>query len=708
MFIPTDYADRVYAGVLGKIIGVYLGRPFEGWTYERIMRELGEITYYVQDKLNFPMIVGDDDLLGTFTFLRALPDHGNCRDLTPEQIGRTWLNYIVEKRSIIWWSGRGNSTEHTAYLNLKNGIPAPQSGSMAQNGRVVAEQIGAQIYIDGWAMVAPGDPELAADLARRAASVSHDGEGIYGAQVVAAIEAQAFIEPDINKLIDTATALIPKESLIYRLITDIRDWHSQEEDWRKTREKIAAKYGYDKYGGNCHMIPNHALVIHALLHGDDDFQKSLMIVNTCGWDTDCNSGNVGCILGIKNGLVGLTSGPDWRGPVADRIFLPTADGGRSITDALTEAYHIVNIGRSLAGLDVVEPKNGARFHFNLPGAVQGFLPEDSIDVKGTTRLENVPGHSQSGQHSLAIHYSGIATGRASRTATATFIPSEENVTWFEDLGYRFLCSPSLYSGQKIEARVTGDRSNNRAVNCNLYIRKYGDRDQKVIMRGPQFELEPGTDQVLIWQVPDTDGAPVVEVGLEITSAQRSDGTLYLDYLTWDGVPHVTFHRQNPSSLMWKRAWVNTCDNELTDFNLEDYRLAQNHGRGLLIQGTRDWEDYLVSATLTPHACSGAGICVRVQGQNRYYALLLSDNNTIRLVKVLDVETILAEESFNWQFGSSYNLALQIQENHLTASVDGQVIFDEEDTNQPLTNGALALICEKGRVGYDNVTVQPAS
>ena len=27
-----DICERVYAGVLGKIIGVYLGRPFEGWT----------------------------------------------------------------------------------------------------------------------------------------------------------------------------------------------------------------------------------------------------------------------------------------------------------------------------------------------------------------------------------------------------------------------------------------------------------------------------------------------------------------------------------------------------------------------------------------------------------------------------------------------------------------------------------------------------
>ena len=43
-------------------------------------------------------------------------------------------------------------------------IPAPNSGSMALNGRTVAEQIGAQIFIDGWAMVSPGNPEQAARL----------------------------------------------------------------------------------------------------------------------------------------------------------------------------------------------------------------------------------------------------------------------------------------------------------------------------------------------------------------------------------------------------------------------------------------------------------------------------------------------------------------------------------------------------------------
>jgi ADP-ribosylglycohydrolase len=191
MTLPHDYVERVYAGVLGKLIGVYLGRPFEGWSYDKIMAELGEVSYYVHERRNVPLIVTDDDISGTFTFLRALPDYGNTRALTPAQIGQTWLNYIIERRAILWWGGMGNSTEHTAFLRLKEGIEAPRSGSIALNGKVVAEQIGSQIFIDSWAMVAPGDPALAAELARKAASVSHDGEAIYGAQMLAAMESLA-------------------------------------------------------------------------------------------------------------------------------------------------------------------------------------------------------------------------------------------------------------------------------------------------------------------------------------------------------------------------------------------------------------------------------------------------------------------------------------------------------------------------------------
>nr|MBA2754770.1 ADP-ribosylglycohydrolase family protein [Chloroflexia bacterium] len=441
MALPTDYVERVYAGVLGKLIGVYLGRPVESWTYERITREIGEIDRYMPEVKGGVLVVTDDDISGTFTFLRSLPDHGNRLDITPEQIGQSWLNYIVETRTILWWGGMGNSTEHTAFLRLQAGVPAPRSGSIELNSKTIAEQIGSQIFIDGWAMIAPGDPELAVDLARRAGSVSHDGEAIYGAQVIAAMESQAFVESDTNKLLDTGLSFIPPDSTIARLINDVREWHAKEPDWRVARDLIAANYGYDKYRGNCHMVPNHALIIHALLYGEDDFKKSLTIVNTCGWDTDCNSGNLGCLLGIKNGLATIDDSPyDWRGPVADRLYLPTADGGRAITDAVAETYHVVNIGRALAGEAPVAPKGRARFHFELPGSVQGF----ETDGEGVT-VKNVTGHSTRGQRSLEIMMSATNGSEPARVVTPTFIPIEaKNLA-----GYTLLASPTLYPGQTV-------------------------------------------------------------------------------------------------------------------------------------------------------------------------------------------------------------------------------------------------------------------
>ncbi len=709
MSIPQDpiqnYVERVYAGVLGKIIGVYLGRPFEGWSYEHIVNELGEIWYYVHDKLGSLLVLTDDDVTGTFTFLRALPDYGNTLGLTPAQIGQTWLNYIIEGRAILWWGGLGNSTEHTAYLRLKNGIPAPRSGSMELNSKVVAEQIGAQIFVDGWAMVAPGDPELAADLARRAASVSHDGEAVYGAQVLAAMEAQAFVEPDVDKLIDTGLSFIPRDSVIARMIADLRRWRAREPDWREAFGLLAANYGYDKYGGNCHIVPNHGLIILSLLWGDDDFQKTLMIVNTCGWDTDCNSGNVGCLMGIKNGLAGIDAGPDWRGPVADRLYLPAADGGRAITDAVTETYHVVNVARALAGKEPLAPKNGARFHFELPGAVQGFRPEGTGPT-GKVWVENVVGHSKRGTRSLALHYRHVSTNQPARVATDTFVPLEA----INMPGYELLASPTLYPGQTVRASVAADGGNEMDVTCRLYVRAYGADDKLVRTHGPGTILNPGDDHEFEWRIGDMGGAPVAEIGVEISSQQRADGIVYLDHVTWDGAPDVILTRPTDSGTMWQRAWVNGVDKYSP--SAEPYRLVQNDGTGLLIQGAREWRDYRVSADVTPHVVEAAGIAARVQGMRRYYALLLCRGDadrrpSARLVKVLDGDAVLAEADLAWQFGETHDLCLEVVDAHLRAWVDGQLLFEIDDPDRPLSGGAVALVCEQGRTATQVVVVQPA-
>jgi len=703
MAVPSDYMERVYAGVLGKLIGVYLGRPFEGWSYERIMAELGEINYYVHDRFDMPLVVTDDDIGGTFTFLRALPDYGNTPALTPAQIGQTWMNYIIEGRTILWWGGRGNSTEHTVYLNMKEGMTAPEAGSIATNGKLIAEQIGSQIFIDGWAMIAPGDPERAADFARRAASVSHDGEAIYGAQIVAAMEAQAFVEPRLDACIDAALPYIPRDSVIYRMIGDIREWHARVPDWRRGRELLDAHYGYDKYRGVCHMVPNHGLIILSLLYGADDFQKSLMIANTSGWDTDCNSGNVGCFLGIKNGLAAIEEGPDWRSPIADRLYLSTADGGRAISDAVIETVNMINIQRALAGDPPIRPKQGAHFHFEFPGSVQGFEPDPRPDSRGTLRLENVAGHSQAGTRSLALHYSGVTCGRCARAATPTFIP-EEGINM--PGSYDLIASPTLYPGQTVRARLSADATSSGPVTARPYIRVYGASDMLVLIPGPGVEIAPDAAFDLVWPLAETGGHPIAEVGIEILSDVRADGTLYLDYLTWDGAPQTTFGNPKDESTLWRRAWVNGVDAYNHRWP-EAYRLVQNSGTGLLIQGTREWTDYRATASARAALAKTFGVAARVQGLRRYYALALGGAlGKAYLLKALDGTQVLAELDFPWEVDRDYAFDLRVEGNRITGSIDGIALFQVEDTDRPLDGGGVAYLIEEGCILSEAFSVSP--
>jgi ADP-ribosylglycohydrolase len=641
MALPADYAERVYAGVLGKIVGVYLGRPFEQWTHAQIEERLGEITGYVTGhpaiepaKRANPVVVADDDISGTFTFLRALEDYGP--GVTPAQIGQTWLNYVIEGRSTFWWGGVGVSTEHTAYLRLKDALPVPKPD-------VLSEQIGAQIFIDGWAMACPGDPERAADFARRAASVSHGGEAVHAARVIAAMEASAFVERDIGRLLDTGVSLVPRDSVIARVIEDVRGWHAADGDWRRTRARIEERYGYHRYRGICHVVPNHALIVLGLLYGGGDFDLSLTIVNTAGWDTDCNSGNLGCLLGIRGGVKAI--GARWREPVRDRMYLSSADGGRAITDAAREAVHVVNAGRRLAG---APPWRPPRFHFSFPGSVQGF---DAEHADG------------------ALAVDGVAV-------TPTFVPQEA----LGMTGYELQASPTLHPGQTVRAEVDG-------APARLLVRVYGAGDELEELRGPEGALQ--------WRVPDTGGRPIAQVGVATSGPAR------LRSLTWDGAPDVALGPAEGS--MWRRAWVRAVDH-WDDHWPEPFRLIQDRGRGLLIQGTRDWTDYEVRASVAPETVAAAGIAARVQGMRRYYALLLW-RDRVRLVRELDRPAVLADAALRRRdYGEPHELSLRVAGSSLIGIVDGRTRLVAEDG--ALTGGAVALVCEEGCLTCDAVRVAP--
>ncbi|BCJ31633.1 ADP-ribosylglycohydrolase family protein [Actinocatenispora sera] len=662
--VPADYTERVYAGVLGKVIAVYLGRPYEGWRYDRIQAELGDVTYYVNDRADVALkhhllVVTDDDISGTFVFPRALRDAGV--DPSSVDVGDAWLNYIVPDTSILWWGGLGNSTEHTAYLRMRAGIAPPESGSIARNGTVVAEQVGAQIFVEGFALTCPGDPAGAADLAERAARVSHDGEAIHAARVVAALVAGAFTADDMDRLLDEVMTLIPADSLIAQIHRDVRSW-AADGDWKATRQRIDDKYGYHIYGGNCHVVPNHAIVIAALAHSGGAFDEAMTVVCTSGWDTDSNGGNVGAICGVFGGLAGL-SRQDWRGPLADRLYLPAADGGSCVADAARVALELAQLGRTRYGAPP-EPAPAHRFHFTLPGSVQGF--------------EVVDGEATVGNPGGRLAIDGAAT-----VVTPTFIPPEAQQMPI----YALVASPTLYPGQTIRATVGGA--------AQLVLRVYTGTDEPRTVEGPA-----GRDTELVWTVPDLDGQPVVAVGI------RTSGPATLHDLTWSGAPSVRLTRPADGGAMWRRAWVAALD-RFDDRWPEPFRIVQNRGRGMLITGTRDWRDYTVTADVTPHLAAAAGLAARVQGLGRYYAVELAGEH-IRLVRGVPhgEPVVLAEQPYDWSYGRTYHLFLTVDGDRLRAGVDGRSLFDERD--DAFDSGGVALTVTEGRTATQVVDVTQLS
>jgi hypothetical protein len=154
-----------------------------------------------------------------------------------------------------------------------------------------------------------------------------------------------------------------------------------------------------------------------------------------------------------------------------------------------------------------------------------------------------------------------------------------------------------------------------------------------------------------------------------------------------------------------RAWVNGVDDFVGMPWVSGYRLVQNQGRGLIIQGNRDWQDVSVTADISADLAASCGIALRAQGMRRYYALLLHRSGEVRLVKVVGEETVLASCPFEWNFGESYSLNIAARGNELTASVNGEAVLSAKDDT--LKGGGMALVIEEGCSTTHKVEVKPS-
>ncbi|MBC7811608.1 MAG: ADP-ribosylglycohydrolase family protein [Burkholderiales bacterium] len=674
MTLPSDYNERVYAGWLGKVIGVRFGAPLENWTYEDIRDNLGELTGYLREDQG-KIFKPDDDTAVPMILVRALEDYGP--NASAADMGETWLNYLGDQHGTLWWGGYGVSTEHTAYLNLVAGVSAPRSGSIAQNGAVMAEQIGGQIFSDIWGWIAPNDPTRAADFAEKAASVSHDGNAIYGGRFIAALVSAAFSERDPCKLIDIGLAQIPADSEFARVTGAMVECHAQNpDDWRAAYAHLKANFGYDRYPGTVHIIPNAGIVAIGLLFGGGDFSRSIQIANMGGWDTDCNVGNVGAIMATALGLGGIDA--SWREPINDVVVLSSIIGTRNLMTIPQCADLFCALGRRLQGESA---ESRPRYHFEHSGSTNNFSARGD---KGR------PIHQQQSavgaDKTLQTAVRKLNKKGEIRVFTRTYYrPKELSGNYYE------ACfTPLIAPGQTITARVYQPEGAPDAIKAALYVH---DDNHNEDHQATGETLTPGTWHTLTYRVPELKDACLSEVGIVLRNLGElwETGSFHVTSLDWSGAPdyETTFAKERAESggiSQWTRLrgyW-----------RLEDGGY-HGGGPGLCESYTGDirWTDYVVEAEIVPLAGEYHQVNARVQGGQKSYAFGLAPDGHIALYKKNQVYIAVAHADFAWEYGVPYRLRLIVSGDTLKATItapDGRSQSLTWRDDSPYRNGQIGL------------------
>ncbi|HHW21558.1 MAG TPA: ADP-ribosylglycohydrolase family protein [Clostridiaceae bacterium] len=697
--IQENYLEKVYSGFLGMNIGIRLGAPVEPtiWTYERIRKTYGDITSYVKDYKNF---AADDDANGPFYFLRALYDDAKDRELTPEDVGRAWLNYAREGVGMFWWGGYGVSTEHTAFLNLKAGIKPPQSGSIAQNGRTIAEQIGGQIFIDTWGLICPGDPEKAAKLGATAASVSHDGEGLNGARFFCAAIAEAFVCNDIRAIIEKALTFIPEDSTYSRVVRAVMDFYDEHpDDFRLCMDMLIRDWGYDKYKGVCHIIPNAGVCALAMMYGKGDFNRTVEIATMCGWDTDCNAGNVGTVLGVMCGLDGLAA--RYRDPINDSIVLSGVSGYLNIVDIPTYAKELALLGYRMAGEEAPEwlkysfKEDEIYFDFELPGSTHNFRVSDPF----LCRIKHSDETAFQSKGSIEVLFDRLERYQGCKVFYKPFYTRDD----FSDERYMPVFSPKAYSGQKVSLQVYLDQwEGNETIGIAPFVRLA--KSKKDLVQG---YIRPAQHEwtKVEFTIPDTDGEMIDEVGIIVegySAKVKSLGRIFIDDFRIYGKAKysIDFSKQ-----LKNFGSVTPFSHNHGAWSIEDGKLdAMCCDYAQSFSGNYFARDYMVTAKITAENGSGHMLTARSQGIERGYHAGFDKPGKIAIYKNNFGFEKLCEADFPWEYGKTYTVSLKAVADQITLYIDGEKLLEARDSDFAYGMFGFAKLY-MGRTLFSDVTFE---
>ncbi len=326
---PATLEEKIHGAWMGRICGCLLGKTVEGI-------RTNELIPFLQETNNYPMhryiLRSDvtDEMIGKYGFPFAhvpyadtvdgmpVDDDTNYvimaqeiirhrgRDFAPQDVANAWIHYQSKNAYF--------TAERVAFRNFINGFTPPTSAVYKNPFR---EWIGAQIRGDYFGYINPGDPETAAEMAFRDASISHIKNGIYGEMFAAAMIAVAATTSDVEEIILGGLGEIPHTSRLYESIMTVMN-HFKNGGAQKDCFDMIHKT-YDEYTGHgwCHTISNAMIVAAALLYGGGDFGKSVCMAVETGFDTDCNGATVGSVLGMVHGIDGIPA--CWQAPINDTL-----------------------------------------------------------------------------------------------------------------------------------------------------------------------------------------------------------------------------------------------------------------------------------------------------------------------------------------------------------------------------------------------------
>lgn len=319
------YEDKLRAAFLSRAAGCTLGAPVEGWTaaqMEEYAAKLGTpfpcVDYWadtpIPDTVRYirqhfrdytkPFINGvpcDDDI--GFTLLSLfIAEEGGGREFTIEDVKNAWLKYITE----------AYTAERIAIDNMLAGVPAEKA---AEINNPYQEFIGADIRCDGYAYMAPGDPEKAAKMAETDAYISHRGNGVYGARFFAAAISWAFECSDVKAALEKGMEFIPAECELARGLRWALDIWDTVGDC-----KNAARLVDERYPGMhiVHTINNACLTVFGLALGGKDIGKVIANCVAMAHDCDCTAATAGSLAGAAYGMSALDK--KWYEPFGDTVY----------------------------------------------------------------------------------------------------------------------------------------------------------------------------------------------------------------------------------------------------------------------------------------------------------------------------------------------------------------------------------------------------